>query len=261
MAADPGFDTFPGPAGDPVIADPPVDLRSTHRDPAALLAAARTDAGWTLQRLAEASGVSKSALSAYECGRRQPPWPVLCQALAALGRQPLLATEPLHADIDAAIDRLAKVPVDQRWDQPTCDGFPAMLAGIAAADWVVEGAAAAALLGAPVPVGRLDLALSASEASVAAFVTWGSFALSRWSARWKQFGYEPVDPRIPGSADYLSNFGRLRVRLVGTLPPHVTVRLAELTVRVASLETVLADDGATARILARVLARQGDAPG
>lgn len=63
-------------------------------DSATLLRQARSQAGLTQSRLAEAAGVTQSVISAYELGRRQPSWPMLNHLIAAAGSRLVVRLEP-----------------------------------------------------------------------------------------------------------------------------------------------------------------------
>lgn len=75
-------------------------------DVTALLVLARQRARLTQRELAERSGVSKSALTTYESGRRSPTVAVLDTLLASCGLQLPDRLEPRHADIDLLLQQL-----------------------------------------------------------------------------------------------------------------------------------------------------------
>lgn len=88
-------------------------------DVGALIKQARYEAMLSQQELAERAGVSRFAISRYECGVRLPSIPALRSILEAAGKQLHAELEPLDADVRAAIARQAAVPMDDRasvWD-------------------------------------------------------------------------------------------------------------------------------------------------
>ncbi|MDQ6874848.1 MAG: hypothetical protein M3042_07290 [Actinomycetota bacterium] len=60
--------------------------------------------------------------------------------------------------------------------------------GLGDLPYVIEGLCAAALLGAPVPVTTIDLALLDEEQVLAQFTEWATFNARRWCDRWQEFG-------------------------------------------------------------------------
>jgi hypothetical protein len=80
--------------------------------------------------------------------------------------------------------------------------------------FIIEGMAAAALQGAPVQVETLEIAVPAGDKEILARL---SITLEAISAR--RGDYEVTDPRLPGSPDYLSRHGPLRLRLAEPFEP------------------------------------------
>ena len=75
-------------------------------DPARLLRTARSSAELSKVMLARKGATSVSALVAYETGQRSPTVATLNRLLAACGLQLRGDLEPLHADVDAVVDRV-----------------------------------------------------------------------------------------------------------------------------------------------------------
>ncbi|HET6211582.1 MAG TPA: helix-turn-helix transcriptional regulator [Micromonosporaceae bacterium] len=206
----------------------------------------------TQHDLAQAAGMAQSTLAHIERGTRVPSLPVVQRLFAALGLQLPLTVEPLDADVDAAITRLAKTPLDERLDEA---GIPAICASLAEAGlrYVVEGPAAAALQGAPVPVDAMDMAMLWADAD--RFTAWlGQWWARRWDRNWGEFGFQAVDPRIDGPHDWqLVNLGevRLRARMCDALPASLSVRHAEREYRVVPLAEVEAGDPRAGDLLRR----------
>lgn len=126
-----------------------------------LIRNARWDAELTQDAMAARAGVSRSMLARVENGSRTPTLRLLERLLAEAGKQLRLELDPLDADVRAAIA-----------DGRAGDAAPATVAVLqrllaypesAELDGVVhrfEGVAAASLLGAPVPVDAVDVALA-----------------------------------------------------------------------------------------------------
>lgn len=127
------------------------------------------------------------------------------------------------------------------------------------AEPVIEGALAAVLLGAPVPLLRLDLAILDDDAVVAAFSGWARRYARRWVTATDRDGLIDPDPRDGGSLDCECAFGRLRLRLAQFPPEHVELRVDDQQLRVGTLPGVLVDDCESARLLDRMRARLASA--
>ncbi len=68
------------------------DPRSMYT-PGQLIHRQRELRAWTQRELADRCGLSKSQLSVFEAGAREPTWSVLCRILAAMGLQPRVTAE------------------------------------------------------------------------------------------------------------------------------------------------------------------------
>jgi transcriptional regulator with XRE-family HTH domain len=79
-----------------------------------ILADERFAFGMLQRTVAADSGVDAANLSAYECCRVTPRWDVFVRILAAMGRKPVISTEPLDQSlvtirsVDAAIDEVLR---------------------------------------------------------------------------------------------------------------------------------------------------------
>ncbi|SEF18451.1 helix-turn-helix domain-containing protein [Jiangella alba] len=148
-------------------------------DVGALISQARHEARLTQLELAQRAGVSWFAISHYEKGRRLPTLGVLRAVLAAAGKQLHAELEPLDADVRRAIARVAASPVE---DRPAARNWY-WLHEFIAPDHRVEGVAAAQLLGAPVPVDHLDIAVADLPAACEALVGNGEMPGPRLTVR------------------------------------------------------------------------------
>lgn len=81
---------------------------------AALLRLARQKAGLTQGDLAERSGVSQQAISAYETGRKDPSLSTLERLLRGAGLEMRIHLEPLDTHDDVLNDYLANLPASAR---------------------------------------------------------------------------------------------------------------------------------------------------
>ncbi len=130
-------------------------------DTAALVKQARSEAELTQRALAERAGVGRSTVAQIESGARVPSLGTLVGLLAAAGLQMRVELEPLDADLRREIGA-------QRAEPGIASGVVRVWAGFHEMDEVVyrlEGLAAAALLGAPVPVPVIRIALADTAAT------------------------------------------------------------------------------------------------
>jgi transcriptional regulator with XRE-family HTH domain len=113
---DPSNGLAVGPAVRQPVEDPPTLGRYIYRE--------RQRTG-TLQRVLTArSGISQPNISAYEQGRREPSWSVFVRLITAMGRRPVVSTEPLESatdilrqliDIKAVVGEVLDVVADRSY--------------------------------------------------------------------------------------------------------------------------------------------------
>lgn len=221
-----------------------------------LLKHARESKVLSQRELSEQSGVSESMISRVEGGSRSPSFDLAGQLLAAMGWQLRVELEPLDADVDRLIEAAAGHPMDQRL-RTAAVVLPDLIAALDAANvnHVVEGASAALLQGAPVPVDALEIAVLSSDLEALGTMLTRNFA-KRWDPRWRGWGYISADPREEGPFRWqVSWFGEMRARLVDELPASVIVDVNGTACRTRPLMDVEVGDPEIARILARVRAR------
>ncbi|MBK5305997.1 MAG: helix-turn-helix transcriptional regulator [Frankiaceae bacterium] len=217
-----------------------------------LLTTARSRAAWTRDELAAAAGTSRSALAAYEGGRRSPTVATLDRLLAACGLQIRAVLEPDLADLDAAVDALLVGPRE----------LPDGLEGIAAAFddahvcWAFDGSTALALHG---------LAAGGTHAQVVAV---GSDELRRLMYGLGGVGIvdrdgEPlwdswlaVDLTRVGVCSAYTRIGALSLRVVSELGDAVRITPGGRTYPTLALWDVEQAHPALAEVLARLRERR-----
>ncbi|HKE51188.1 MAG TPA: helix-turn-helix transcriptional regulator [Actinomycetes bacterium] len=127
-----------------------------------LLRQARSHALLSQSELGERAGVARSVIADYERGRNSPTVRQLDRLLAAAGLLVAVQLKPLSADLDTAIRRcLARPVADRLFELPFHLG--ALLRILAGVPYRIEGAAAALLQGAPVPVPAVDVAIADTD--------------------------------------------------------------------------------------------------
>lgn len=172
-------------------------------DAAALVKQARRSAGMTQEALAEGAGVRRQTVSLVESGTRQPSLGTLVGLLAAAGLQMRVELEPLDEDVRRQIEERRAAAEPAADVVATWEGFVTFLAMEHVA-YRVEGLAAAALLGAPVQVTAVGIALADCDDSyrwLARHVGLGLLAI-RVDGRWGALDM-PVQRRwaVPESPD------------------------------------------------------------
>ena len=220
---------------------------------AELLRRTREDAVLTQVQLAERAGVARSTVSAYESGRQSPSLAALDRLFGALGRQLRVETEPIAADLDARIDAALALPLPARLDRHA-GSLPFLVERLATVPYVIEGPFAAFLQGAPLPVKAMEVVVAERELGVLAGALERIHA-RRWSRRWRQWGFEVIDPRHDGEPRWMTIDGEVRLRVVDELPDAIEVRVGEHRVNVRPLIEIEADDPAVQRILVRCMQR------
>ncbi|HEX6577625.1 MAG TPA: helix-turn-helix transcriptional regulator, partial [Jiangellaceae bacterium] len=235
-------------------------------DPGALIRQARHAAGLTQRELARRAGVTRTALSHYERGRRMPTIAALRAVLAATGQQVRAELERLDADVERAIAAAAAQPTADRdgvfgWVQ---------INRIAEVAHRVEGMAAASVFGAPVLVTTFELALADEDATF----RWLAEVMTSWTARIRvpAWDYLEVVQRPPESLRELitrecpdarfwlrSGFTDARVRLAPAevVARHVLVESPHGSIPVQPLHEIDTVDPEVGRVLEIMRRHQG----
>lgn len=166
-------------------------------------------------KLATAAGVSRATVSAVERGERATSLDLLDRLLNAMDLRLNLEAEPRFADIDTVIAAARGRPpaeIMTGWTPDAAAYFTFLTSENV--PFIVEGLAAAALQGAPVQVDTLEIAVPADDAEGLDRLT---VVLAAIGAR--RGNYEVPDPRLPGSPDYASMHGPLRLRQAAPFEP------------------------------------------
>ncbi|WP_046562850.1 helix-turn-helix domain-containing protein [Micromonospora sp. HK10] len=231
------------------------DSRLT-RQIAAALRDERQRRDLTQRRLADLAGLSQGAVARIERGDRVPSLPVVERLFAALGRQLRLTVEPLDSHLDAALDGLAGQPVVERLDEL---GLDRMIDALGELPYVLTGATAALLQGAPLPVAAVEVAVRWRDAARLTAFLEREYGL-RWNARWEDWGGLRIEPEEPGEHRWQTRLGELRARMCDELPESVEVRHGDRSYRVEPLIEVELTDRRAADLLHRHRQRRHATP-
>jgi len=215
----------------------------------------REEAVLTQVQLARRAGVARSTVAAFESGKHAPSLAAIDQLLAALGRQLRLDAEPMAADLDAEIDAAMTVPLGERVERHA-GWVPDLLAQLAGVPFVAEGSVAAFVQGAPLPVAALEIVMADGDLDALYRVLERTRA-RRWNDRWRDWGYDPIDPRRDGVRRWMTMCGEVRLRVADELPTAIDMTVGAHRVAVRPLVEIEAEDPAVQRILARLRQRLG----
>ncbi|WP_091555331.1 helix-turn-helix domain-containing protein [Micromonospora pattaloongensis] len=211
----------------------------------------------TQAQLAARAGTSQAAIARIERGDREPSLRMLERLLMAMDVQLTVGLEPLDAQLDAAIAELAAASVSDRIAEA---GIDKLLDAFPAIPFVLDGATAALLQGAPLPVDAVQMALTWPYADRLTDWLTAKYA-HRWNEKWQEFGYLALDPAEPGAHRWQTMVGELRARFGDALPEHIEVRHGGRSYPVVPLtEVEIADVGAAA-LLDRYRRQRGGSPG
>jgi transcriptional regulator with XRE-family HTH domain len=225
----------------------------------------REQAELSQAELAARCGTTQSALAAVERGRRRPTTEFVERVLAGMGWQLKVDVEPLHADLDARIAAVEKVPLPERFASFDVDVETLVeLLSTARVVYVVEGVVAAAAHGAPVRPQRMDVAVRDDDRELARLAEASRFRLLGWNPRYDEWsnGITLTVERLreTGRSQWFSPVGgELHIRLVAEPPPHVVVHVGELTLPVVGLADLEFDEPELRCVLQRLRERRRSA--
>jgi transcriptional regulator with XRE-family HTH domain len=184
---------------------------------------ARTSRAMTIATLAKLAAVSTATISMLERGKRATiNVATVDRILAAMDLRLDIATVPLWADIDEAIDRECALPLSERIAAWPLD-FGALVSRLDGVPYLLDGLTAAAVQGAPVVNDEFQIALPSDDDTIGRFCYVVGDILAR-----RGEGFEFQDPREPGSDYYTCIAGRIRVRLIDRFQPVLWVDIDPL---------------------------------
>jgi transcriptional regulator with XRE-family HTH domain len=225
-------------------------------DGAAILRSARFAAQLSQRELGDRAGVAASVISDYERGRRSPTVRQLTRLLAAAGFQVQTELVGLGADTDSLIRRSLALPTDKRLHhlQNALDTFVPLLHGVC---FVIEGAAAAVLQGAPIPAPWLGIVVPDEDPTLerlAHAITAAGFVRLWDGGRWRLLPAIPALFRALGPVTrwqvYLDEV-RVRIAARSEMAADAHVSVNEVPLPVVGLWRIESTDPGTAKILAR----------
>ena len=157
-----------------------------------------------------------------------------------------MGVEPLDAHLDAAIEVLTADPLADRIAATDVDRVVNRLS----VPYLFDGATAALLQGAPVPIGDVQIAVRWADAD--AFADWLTANYGqRWNTRLETFGYLHLHPSDPGEHRWRTIPGVIKARMCDDLPAEIEVRVGERSYRVVPLADLQVDDPRVADLLNR----------
>jgi transcriptional regulator with XRE-family HTH domain len=211
-----------------------------------LLRQEREAAGLTHADLAARSGVAASSLSRIERGTLAPSIDNLEKIFTGLGLRIRLSTERPE-ETTALVDRDAWLPLATRLEK---SGLGQLLRTLDTVPHVVDGALAATMQGAPLPIEVLEVDIAWRDAG--RFTGWLVRRLAyRWHETHQEFRVHDLDPRAPGPHYWQTAVGRVRARMVDDLPESIEVKVGDTVYHVRPIAEVGSDDEKTARAIER----------
>jgi transcriptional regulator with XRE-family HTH domain len=136
-------------------------------DTAAIVQELRRVRGLSQQAIAARAGLSQSAVAGIESGRRSASLTTLVRLAKAAGLQLRVEMEPLDADVLGALDDAQAVEQSRAAVGQALRALFGLAFGVQPPEaYRVEGAAAVALLGAPLKVPKVSIALADNPASL-----------------------------------------------------------------------------------------------
>ncbi|MFL6137054.1 MAG: helix-turn-helix domain-containing protein [Frankiaceae bacterium] len=213
-----------------------------------------------LQDVARRAGLEPSTLSRYERGLIGVGWPLFQRVLAGLDLQARVVIERRYVDVDGEIDRMAALPVVERLG-PAADDVALVAAALVGhgVRFALAGATAAVVLGVPLPLRCLQLAVAEDDLEVvpaAMRSCWGRLVLPAgdplaYAGAREVLRQRPVTPwRLLASELELASMP------AAVLERATRVRLGAEDVPVLPLDALLVEDPALRRTLDRFAARQ-----
>jgi transcriptional regulator with XRE-family HTH domain len=227
-----------------------------------LLKKARWEAGLSQRQLARAAGVPSSTICRYETGAMLPSLRMLDRVLAACGKDMEATLVQRHADVDAELDRLAAMPLDDRLRsiELLTPWFVTELGALGSV--LIGGAWAAAIHGIPREHSRGRLWVAGDESALTALakLLTSHFATiledGRFCALHASRGTFARNPTATWRINLIGRFETYVVPPGDAWPQEVRVDAEAGPLRVAVAEQLGEADGVRPELLARWLARR-----
>lgn len=214
---------------------------------------------WTQQKVADDCGLSRQQLSRYETGATEPTWAVFRRILAAYRLQPRIELEPLDADVVAAIERQRSRP-PEIWLSDVGRAVDSLYRLLDGLPWQATGLLALRLLGAPTPLGKLEVEVALDNAG------WERLVENAWDARLRVWSPDERTDALPIDATGLRRIcdagrGTLRwpeseawlaLRVVERLGGGIRADVGGRTWPVVSADRLEFDDPWSTRVLEQI---------
>jgi transcriptional regulator with XRE-family HTH domain len=214
----------------------------------------RTRANLSQRELAERLGLTQSTLSGWERGTRQPTVTSMEQLAAAVGYRLTWDLTSIDAELDESIDELAQLSVKERLRRGPAL-FDCWIGYLAPLDYLVDGATAALIQGAPVHACCLDLVLA--RRSLQEFVQVLSLKAHgrRWNEARQDWVWEEPDPQHREPVRWWTAYGEITVQIVEELPEPLHLTYGDFPLPVRPLVAIELNDLDLRQILQRTWTR------
>jgi transcriptional regulator with XRE-family HTH domain len=238
----------------------------------ALVRKARLSHNLGLVELASLAGISPASISRIERGIGPALTVAMAERiLAALELRLDIEVVPLWADVDEAIEAAARMTVAERI-QAWPFSFTQFVSRLDGIPYLLDGLTAAAVQGAPVRVEEVEIAVPRDDEVLDQLTKLLADIMAK-----RGDGFDYLDPREPGSDDYLCIAGRFRIRLIDAYRPELWVDIDPLAaddplpslfglptppiltrarLAVVPLTEIQATDSQARRVLERIMARR-----
>jgi len=222
-----------------------------RRDAGQLLRRRRQAAGITQEQLAARAHVSQPLISKIERGLYRATTLDHLEALfAVLGLELRVRAQTAHADLDREISKLARLSISDRLFQSCALDALRSLEQWGPVPFVIEGALAAVLQGAPIPIDEPDVAVARDD--LEDFEQWlARSGAMPWSDEWQDFRYLIIDLQSADELRWRTGLDTFRTRFVDAPPTSIEVTHEGETYRVRPLAEVEVVDAHAAELMAR----------
>jgi transcriptional regulator with XRE-family HTH domain len=231
----------------------PIGSPRLRRDVGEVLRKRRLAAGMTQDRLAAQARITQAMVSRVERGLYPASLDLIERLFGALALELRVEARAAHTDLDRAIAELAEMSIAERLNEGR--GMDAMGVLWTMRRWgpvpfVVEGALAAAMQGAPIPIDDADVAVIRKDHD--AFERWlGWTAAKPWSEERQEFTFDRPDLRRCHSVRWQIAHGVVRTRFVDAPPTSIEITHDGETYAVRPLAEVEMVDPHAADLMAR----------